>query len=44
MNSMDELWGLAMGANYGDEFKGALGMNPGDFCGKDVIFPSALRD
>ena len=30
MNSMDELWGLTMRANSGDEFKGTLGMNPGD--------------
>ncbi len=30
MNSMDELWGLTMEANSGDEFKGTLGMNPGD--------------
>ena len=27
---MDELWGLTMRANSGDEFKGTLGMNPGD--------------
>ena len=30
MNSMNELWGLIMGANSGDEFKGTLGMNLGD--------------
>ena len=30
MNSMDKLWGLTMGANSGNEFKGAKGMNPGD--------------
>ena len=30
MNFMDELWGLTMCANSWDEFKGTLGMNPGD--------------